>query len=184
MFLLPRTFSEYASGFGDASAELWLGNDVIHHMSRDRRLELRVVMRDTFGQRWEARYQHFHVGSRRDLYRLQLSGYHGNATDSMTHAHQAGFSTADRDNDGSRSHCAMYKGGGWWYSQCDVTNLNGDYKVGIVWYYTVWRDWLHMKETVMMVRPVPGGGGERGAGRKRRVKGKGKRLKVKKKRKG
>ena len=53
----------------------------------------------------------------------------------------------------STSHCAMYNGGGWWYSQCQVSNLNGPRDVGMVWYNRAWRDWMQMTDTVMMIRP-------------------------------
>lgn len=41
------------------------------------------------------------------------------------------FSTYDRDNDLSKSmDCATYYKGAWWYNDCHVSNLNGQYLAG------------------------------------------------------
>ena len=38
------------------------------------------------------------------------------------------FSTRDNDNDlNSSLHCAEIRGGGWWYSKCGPSSLNGKY---------------------------------------------------------
>jgi len=41
------------------------------------------------------------------------------------------FSTKDLDNDGSRPRdCSKLEGGGWWYNDCSMANLNGLYLYG------------------------------------------------------
>lgn len=69
------------------------------------------------------------------------------------------FSTADADSDGAQSiNCAQKHKGGWWYSNCFKSNLNGEWgkagETGIVW--GPFKDWqmYALKETTMMVRPV------------------------------
>lgn len=41
------------------------------------------------------------------------------------------FSTKDQDNDkDSKRDCAELAKGGWWYTSCHSSNLNGVYKTG------------------------------------------------------
>ena len=69
------------------------------------------------------------------------------------------FSTADADSDGSQTaNCAQKHKGGWWYSNCFKSNLNGVWgkadETGIVWGpFNNWQMYA-LKETKMMVRPV------------------------------
>ncbi|MCL4147130.1 UNVERIFIED_CONTAM: hypothetical protein GTU68_064355 [Idotea baltica] len=46
-----------------------------------------------------AEYSEFSVSGESDNYRLAISGYSGNAGDSMEYHNQMQFSTKDRDND-------------------------------------------------------------------------------------
>ncbi|XP_012942943.1 angiopoietin-1 [Aplysia californica] len=148
-----RSFAEYERGFGDPAGEHWLGNEVIHLLTLQDDCELRVLMRDVFSGVWEARYSKFKVASKADNYRLHVGGYHGNASDGLSYSDKMAFSAVDADNDASSSHCALYNGGAWWYSHCHVSNLNGPFDVGMVWFNRAWQDWLQMKTTVMMIRP-------------------------------
>jgi ficolin len=69
------------------------------------------------------------------------------------------FSTKDNDNDSHENNCATVYKGGWWYSACHRTNLNGlylngnytEYAVGMVWYK--WKGYHYsFMETKMMMR--------------------------------
>lgn len=150
-----RSWSDYAEGFGDVAGEYWVGNDIINLLTKEKDYELRIKMEDIFSTTWEVRYDQFKVGERKDGYRIQIGGYHGNASDGMVYSNMAAFSAVDTDNDASSSHCAMYNGGGWWYRHCHVSNLNGPYDVGMVWFNRAWQDWLQIKSSIMMIRPRP-----------------------------
>lgn len=69
------------------------------------------------------------------------------------------FSTADHDQDGSKDvNCAQKHHGGYWYSNCFKSNINGKWGVpgtqGIVWgSFKNWEMYV-LKETTMMIRPA------------------------------
>lgn len=149
-----RSWAEYAVGFGSTSSEYWLGNEYLHMLTAHRNYTLRVQMRDVFDRRWFAVYHSFVVSSKEDDYRLGLSGFQGNATDTLNYSAGMTFSTYDRDTDMSSSPCARYNGGGWWYRHCQITNLNGPYDVGMIWFHRGLQDWLQLREATLMIRPL------------------------------
>ncbi len=68
-----RTWSEYQQGFGNISAEFWLGLDLLHALTSWSRHEMRVQLADyEGGQRW-AKYGQFSVGPPDDNYRLTVA---------------------------------------------------------------------------------------------------------------
>ena len=149
-----RSWAEYAVGFGSTTSESWLGNENVHLLTAHRSYSLHIAMTDIFGGHWRATYRRFAVSSKDDNYRLTLGGYHGNATDSLSYSSGMTFSTYDRDTDLSSSPCALYNGGGWWYSHCQISNLNGPYDIGMIWFQRQWRDWLQLRQVVMMIKPL------------------------------
>ncbi|KAH6948140.1 hypothetical protein HPB50_023090 [Hyalomma asiaticum] len=64
------------------------------------------------------------------------------------------FSTADRDNDFSSTHCAVYYSSGWWYNHCQYVNINGKYKVGLTWYDMDALEWVQLSRVEMKLRPA------------------------------
>ncbi|XP_064616634.1 angiopoietin-related protein 1-like [Liolophura sinensis] len=146
-----RPWKEYKEGFGTISREFWLGNDYIYLLTNQKNCSLFVEMYDTFGQKWVAEYDVFKMNDEGKKYSLFLDGYHGNATDSLGDANGMAFSTEDRDQDASSTHCALYYTAGWWYKHCHYCNLNGRYNVGIVWFNQEVNEWLQMNKTVMKI---------------------------------
>ncbi|XP_069558093.1 uncharacterized protein [Brachyistius frenatus] len=132
-----RTWAQYQSGFGELNGgEFWLGNDMIHLLTRDRDMVLRVDLEDFDGLAEYAQYDLFRVASERLRYRLTVGGYSGTAGDALRfsksydHNNKA-FTTPDRDHDRYPSgNCGAYYSSGWWFDACMASNLNGRYYVG------------------------------------------------------
>ncbi|XP_039665858.1 mucin-2-like isoform X1 [Perca fluviatilis] len=171
-----RTWAEYRSGFGELDGgEFWLGNNMIHLLTRDRDMVLRVELEDFNGVMEYAEYEQFRVASERMRYRLTVGGYSGTAGDALRfsrsydHNNRA-FTTPDRDHDRYPSgNCGAYYSSGWWFDACMAANLNGRYYVGsykgvrdgIFWgtwqnisneYYPT-NDRQSFKTVTMMIRP-------------------------------
>ncbi|XP_044049805.1 muscle M-line assembly protein unc-89-like [Siniperca chuatsi] len=132
-----RTWAEYRSGFGELDGgEFWLGNNMIHLLTRDRDMVLRVELEDFDGVMEYAEYEQFRVASERMLYRLTVGRYSGTAGDALrfgkTYDHNnRAFTTPDRDHDRYPSgNCGAYYSSGWWFDACMAANLNGRYHVG------------------------------------------------------
>lgn len=73
-----------------------------------------------------------------------------------THNNQQ-FSTKDKDNDLSSGNCATTYRGGWWYNNCRIANLNGNYRKGNVNDGIIWHHWKGSSEslewTEIKIRP-------------------------------
>ncbi|XP_060069192.1 ryncolin-1-like [Ylistrum balloti] len=156
-----RSWKDYEDGFGNLTSEHWLGNKNIHALTASGLYELRVVLEDFQGNRKVANYRSFSVGDASSKYRLSIDGYSGDAGDSLKFDHDGhAFSTADADNDGAQSvNCAQTHSGGYWYSDCFKSNINGKYGVkaetGIIWgSFKNWELYV-LKKTEMKIRPVP-----------------------------
>ena len=125
-----RGWNDYKSGFGQLTAEFWLGNDKIHRLTASRPSSLRVELEDWTGVRVFARYGRFNIGDEQMQYRLEVDSYSETAEDSLTGGHNhsnMAFSTKDRDNDRYSGNCAVENTGAWWYNICQYSNLNGQY---------------------------------------------------------
>ena len=126
-------------------------------------------MTDWEGHTHWAEYDHFSISDEADLYRMHVSGYHGNAGDSLTshwenHNNQP-FSTKDVDNDERfYDNCANHYRGAWWFKNCFESHLNGVYyqrgehnnffvRNGIQW------NSIHLHSSLrhaqMMIKPNP-----------------------------
>ena len=123
-----RGWNDYKSGFGQLTAEFWLGNDKIHRLTAARPSSLRVDLEDWNGIRAYAKYGKIKIGDEQAKYRLQVGSYSGTAGDSLNlRQNNTAFSTKDRDNDIWYSNCAVSLTGAWWYKRCHISNLNGKY---------------------------------------------------------
>ncbi|XP_063435720.1 ryncolin-4-like [Mytilus trossulus] len=125
-----RDWASYKRGFGNQSEEFWLGNDHLHQLTSQGKYKLRIDMKDFENNRKYALYQNFSFGSESSCYVLRISGYSGDAGDSMAYQNRMKFSTKDKDNDNYRGSCAVKFKGAWWYKGCHYSNLNGLYLKG------------------------------------------------------
>ncbi|CAK7290134.1 FCN1 [Vulpes lagopus] len=126
-----RDWASYKQGFGSQLGEFWLGNENIHALTSQGTSELRVDLMDFEGNRQFAKYTSFKVASEAEKYRLVLGAFvEGSAGDSLSYHNTQPFSTKDQDNDSTTENCAERYKGGWWYSKCHLSNLNGLYLGG------------------------------------------------------
>lgn len=154
-----RNWTEYKNGFGFADHEYWIGNDMLHRLTSTNPQELRVDMERFNGEKAYAVYSNFSVGDEASKYQLQVTGYSGNAGDSLDGSNNMKFTTLDQDNDRSSRNCATeYRSAGW-FNICHRANPNGPYtdseKTGgvyITWYY--WKNsYISLKSIQLMIRP-------------------------------
>ena len=155
-----RGWTDYKSGFGQLTAEFWLGNDKIHRLTAARPSSLRVELEDWSGVRAYAKYGKFNIGDERAKYRLEVGSYSGTAGNSLLGSYNLNnmaFTTKDRDNDRWSGNCAVLYTGAWWYNDCHNSNLNGKYLgqknefKGVVW--NEFRMQLSLKYSEMKLRP-------------------------------
>ncbi|CAG2199085.1 unnamed protein product [Mytilus edulis] len=127
-----RTWQEYKQGFGDVQVEYWL--DVI-----DKELQITDRSRGLNGVTKYAEYDSFIVGNETTNYILTISGYNGDAGDSIINPpsgqiyHNMNgmeFSTFDKDNEEAHYNAAEIKQSGWWFKWSTDANLNGLYYTG------------------------------------------------------
>ncbi|XP_069740522.1 angiopoietin-1-like isoform X2 [Narcine bancroftii] len=157
-----RNWKEYKLGFGDRSAEHWLGNEAIYQLTNQRPYSLRIELRDWDEHKVYGLYDKFHLSSERQKYRLYLRGYSGTAgRQSSLATHGVSFSTRDADNDNCHCKCTLLLTGGWWFDACGLSNLNGVYYTagnhlrklnGIKWHYFRGPSYS-LLSTIMMIRP-------------------------------
>jgi len=118
-----RSWAEFKVGFNDSRGNYWLGNDLLHELTKEARYKLRcLVQARSNGIVYVANYDTFLVGSEANNYTLRVARYSGNAGDSMSYHNGMMFSTYDRENDPKEGvyweHCAQFLGGGFWYNGC------------------------------------------------------------------
>uniref|UniRef100_H2Z0Z4 Fibrinogen C-terminal domain-containing protein n=1 Tax=Ciona savignyi TaxID=51511 RepID=H2Z0Z4_CIOSA len=122
-----RTWAEYQEKFGNIYNEFWLGLENLHALTRTGSYELRIELEDCANIRKFAKFSSFSIGSVEEQYSLTVSGYSGNAGDSLTYHNGRPFTTKDVDNDSNGGNCAVIEHGAWWYGSCYTSNLNGAY---------------------------------------------------------
>ncbi|XP_077177349.1 veficolin-1-like isoform X1 [Paroedura picta] len=127
-----RGWQSYKKGFGNQASEFWLGNDKIHLLTNSGVQQLRIDTRDFNDTNTYAVYTSFQILSEENYYQLQVGSYlGGNMGDSFSTHKGMNFSTLDKDNDTyDKGSCAVSYKGGWWYSACHSSNLNGLYLKG------------------------------------------------------
>lgn len=137
-----QSWEDYVWGLGSPFSEQWLGLRNLYIMTyyQKQPSELRIDLWDKFGNHTYAQYNNFWVDSEEDSYRIHVSGYNENSTQSdiMQICNEMKFSTPDRDNDDSYSvNCAYHQQSGWWFNQCSFdTNLNAPYSK-VLWPFSL-----------------------------------------------
>ncbi|XP_072418707.1 angiopoietin-related protein 5-like [Chiloscyllium punctatum] len=158
-----KGWAEYKKGFGHPSCEHWLGLENIYLLTNqaNKKFKLRVELKDFEDNSAHAEYSEFWIDSETEFYRLHLGNYSGNAGDAFRgpgppeddqNGHM--FSTYDQDNDDCKpcifgdtaiESCSAMFGSGWWFSQCGMADLNGDWHSkdnNIGWLSGVhWKTW-------------------------------------------
>ncbi|XP_062618098.1 angiopoietin-related protein 7-like [Saccostrea cucullata] len=162
-----RTWVEYKDGFGSPNDSYWIGNDVIHQLTKGRNssssLYVSIMLQN--GTILYELYRQFSVSDGTDKYKLFLGGpATGTLGDAMLDTGYSfhdlsgmSFSTPDRDNDGwIGGHCAARSNrrGGWWFNRCHNAFLNGQWSSWSwyrPWYPTV-NDRALVRKTMMLIK--------------------------------
>ena len=97
MVLSTRGWKDYVNGFGDLNGEHWLGLEKIYRLTKSTSL-LRVDMTSYVKGSKYAKYSNFKVGNSASKYTLHVSGYSGNAGDSLKYHSGMKFATKDNKN--------------------------------------------------------------------------------------
>ncbi|KAH9509863.1 Ficolin-2 [Bulinus truncatus] len=108
----------------DGGNDFYLGNENIYRITSIGTYELRVDF-EYNQKKYFAKYSTFNISNEYEGYRLLVSGYLGNAGDSLASQNGMKFSTFDIDHDIFPENCAVEFQGGWWYKECHESNLNG-----------------------------------------------------------
>ncbi|KAM3876270.1 angiopoietin-related protein 4-like [Diretmus argenteus] len=159
-------WESYQKGFGSLNSEFWLGLENIHSLSKQGQYTLQVELSDWTGQEQSAQYQ-FRLDGAERKYALHLEQPGVVEKTMTTGASGLPFSTSDRDNDLSAdTNCAELLSGGWWFSSCGDSNLNGKYprrpgllrkqpprRHGMFWTSSTGRN-RSLKTSVMKIRPA------------------------------
>ncbi|CAC5373778.1 Fibrinogen-like protein A,Ryncolin-4,Angiopoietin-related protein 7,Angiopoietin-related protein 1,Ficolin-3,Ficolin-1-B,Ficolin-2,Ryncolin-1,Tenascin-R,Fibrinogen-like protein 1,Tenascin-X,Fibrinogen C domain-containing protein 1-A,Tenascin-N,Ryncolin-3,Fibrinogen C domain-containing protein 1,Ryncolin-2,Techylectin-5B,Angiopoietin-related protein 2,Microfibril-associated glycoprotein 4,Ficolin-1-A,Ficolin-1,Fibrinogen C domain-containing protein 1-B,Angiopoietin-4 [Mytilus coruscus] len=157
-----RRWEDYKNGFGEVSAEHWLGNERVHQLTGLGNNVLRIYLEDWDGNSSYAVFSNFSFGDESSNYTLSYGTYRGTAGNSLANNEQ--FATVDRDNDKYPGSCTRNsRGGPWWYrNHCGYSGLNGEYVKGgrglkrahgIIW--EGWKGFEYsMKVSKMMIRKI------------------------------
>jgi ficolin len=139
-----RSWNDYSFGFGNPTDfSYFLGLETAHQLTRDREAVLRIELEDFGGEVRYAEYAFFRIDSRDRGYRLYIDDYSGDAGDSLQYHNGQVFSTQDRDL--SFGQCAKKFNGAWWYRECMMSCLTGEYMNGqhdtLPYHGIYWKTW-------------------------------------------
>ncbi|CAK6952341.1 angiopoietin-related protein 4 [Scomber scombrus] len=164
-----QLWQAYEKGFGNLNGEFWLGLEKIHSIAKAGDYNLKIKLSD-WGDDLASVRLPFKLGGQETKYSLQIqeAGTFSTLESSLGTDATSGlpFSTRDQDNDQKNDiNCAKHLSGGWWFSNCGRSNLNGRYfqspppkqrhqrKQGIFW--KTWRGrYYPLKSSVMMIAPA------------------------------
>ncbi|XP_068604837.1 angiopoietin-related protein 4-like [Brachionichthys hirsutus] len=164
-----QLWEAYKEGFGGLNGEFWLGLEKIHAIAKEGGYILKLKLADWLGDVASVHLS-FRLGGEDTKYSLQIQkvGPFSPLESSLGADAISGlpFSTQDQDNDLKiGANCAKHLSGGWWFSDCGRSNLNGRYfqspppkqrnqrKQGIFW--KTWRGrYYPLKYSKMMIAPA------------------------------
>ncbi|XP_062604746.1 microfibril-associated glycoprotein 4-like [Saccostrea cucullata] len=157
-----RNWTDYKNGFGDSQKNVWIGNDVMHQLTKENNSSLYIFITLQNGTTLYEMYNGFSVSDEAGKYQLFLAGpAMGTLGDYMLDTGSyyklsgMSFSTPDRDNDEHlKANCAAAHNGGWWFNNCHHVFLNGQWAKADwygPWFPTV-RDGSSVGGTVMMIK--------------------------------
>ena len=92
-----RNWNEYSNGFGNIEKEFYAGNNLIHALTTSSKQQLRIDLADYEGNEKYAKYNFFKVDDAASNYVLNISGFYGNAGDSLKRHNGEKFATVDKD---------------------------------------------------------------------------------------
>ncbi|XP_062620893.1 fibroleukin-like, partial [Saccostrea cucullata] len=142
-----RNWTDYKNGFGSPEQDVWIGNDVIHKLTKENPSSLYVSITLQNGTTLYEMYDRFSVSNEAGKYQLFLAGPATGTLGKCIHviSQYVGhpflgrsifvwdvyFSTPDRDltNGQSGFNCADNGDirGGWWFNGCHKAFLNGQW---------------------------------------------------------
>ncbi|XP_062620647.1 fibroleukin-like [Saccostrea cucullata] len=163
-----RNWADYKSGFGAPEHNVWIGNDVIHLITKERNSSLYISITLVNGTTLYELYDQFSVSNEVESYKLFLAGnVTGSLGDGMFKTNWLplrynlsgmAFSTFDNDNDKNLDYdggnCAGRHKGGWWFNFCQGAFLNGPWSSSgwmRPWHPTV-KSGTNVRATIMMVK--------------------------------
>ncbi|KAF7667833.1 hypothetical protein LDENG_00044970 [Lucifuga dentata] len=125
-----QLWESYKKGFGSLNGEFWLGLENILSLSKQGQYLLHIELSDWSGQEQSVHY-HFQLDGEENMYALHLQQVSSSGVLKQIMIPEPSglpFSTSDRDNDlNADINCAELLSGGWWFSSCGASNLNGKY---------------------------------------------------------
>jgi len=155
-------WANYKAGFGSIDNNFWLGLEKMHLLASSRPYRLRVEMKEYYDNHWySAEYWSFKIGDElNDKYRLEVSGFSGDAGDSLQYDESAhlryhngmSFTTYDQDNDKKDDgNCVDGRLGGWWYNNCYYSCLTCNNVYNTWW--TIDDYYSYVVDSRMMITP-------------------------------
>ena len=127
-------WTDYRAGFGIPGGNFWIGLERMHQMTSTAPYRLRIEIQATCNNLWySAEYDTFLIDNEALQYAIHVSGYIGDAGDSLQYTGVARwyhngmkFTTKDRKNDNSViCNCAAFYQGGSWFNACNYFLLTG-----------------------------------------------------------
>ena len=140
------------SDISSVNGEFWSGLKLLHELTKGGKAKLKIGMSvaETTGKDAKnkngadfstsalrlthyVQYDKFIVGTASEKYKLTVGAFSSSvggtptSGDSLASQHGQKFSTIDQDNDVWSDSCAKLYHGGYWYSNCHSSNLNGIY---------------------------------------------------------
>ncbi|XP_066513461.1 angiopoietin-related protein 4-like isoform X1 [Hoplias malabaricus] len=161
-----QLWDAYRNGFGHLDGEFWLGLEKIYSLTKGQVYILKILMTDWRDEQQMVKY-HFRLDGEDSDFTLRIMAPPaGHLESALSSESVLAFSTRDKDHDQkSDLNCAKQLTGGWWFSNCGKSNLNGRYfvsappkqrhqrKQGIFW--KTWRGrYYPLKSSMMMITPA------------------------------